>query len=209
MLLVILIFLMLTTTYSKFTSCSSPCPWPMPSNSATTPKEVIVAVAAMAATPSTKTGVEGKAWTGEPWRCARAASAGKTACDHQRRRHAAHQSVVTVMEAPARRADADHVRHASTAGARARQLSGAQPPCPLRAGREPRPLASPPLVTASRVAANRNLRSWALWPVSQLPRPDRLRRSALPRGRWPFPHPAARSSWWAMWSWGGAGKTRW
>jgi biopolymer transport protein ExbD len=65
-LLVILIFLMLTTTYSKFTELQLTLPVADAEQQRDHPKEVIVAVAPMAAMPSTKPASKAKAWMRGP-----------------------------------------------------------------------------------------------------------------------------------------------
>ena len=59
-LLVILIFLMLSTTYSKYSSCRSRCPPPTPSASASDPAEIIVSMSAEGRYLIDKKPVEGR-----------------------------------------------------------------------------------------------------------------------------------------------------
>ncbi|WP_099743434.1 biopolymer transporter ExbD [Acidovorax sp. 62] len=119
-LLVILIFLMLTTTYSKFTELKLTLPVADAEQQRDHPKEVIVAVAADGRYAVNKGGVEGKSVDAVA-QALRGASAGKDSvviisADAM----APHQSVVTVMEA-ARRVGLTQITFAtqSTAGARA------------------------------------------------------------------------------------------
>ncbi len=139
-LLVILIFLMLTTTYSKFTELQVRLPvadaeaqrstLPEPPRAPPVadaeqqrdhPKEVIVAVAADGRYAVNKTGVEGKSVDAVALALGSAASAGKdSVVIISADATAPHQSVVTVMEA-ARRVGLTQITFAtqSTAGARA------------------------------------------------------------------------------------------
>jgi biopolymer transport protein ExbD len=102
-LLVILIFLMLSTTYSKFTEMQLRLPVADADAQRDYPKEVIVAVSADGRYMVNKTA------GGRPQRRTVAAALAERPRrqgqrgDHQRRRHRPHQSVITVMEA-ARRA---------------------------------------------------------------------------------------------------------
>ena len=76
-LLVILIFLMLTTTYSKFTELQLTLPVADAEQQRDHPKEVIVAVAADGRYAVNKTGVEGKSVDAVALALRSAASAGK------------------------------------------------------------------------------------------------------------------------------------
>ena len=122
-LLVILIFLMLTTTYSKFTELQLTLPVADAEQQRDHPKEVIVAVAADGRYAVNKTGVEGKSVDAVAVALAlrSAASAGKdSVVIISADATAPHQSVVTVMEA-ARRVGLTQITFAtqSTAGTRA------------------------------------------------------------------------------------------
>ena len=120
-LLVILIFLMLTTTYSKFTELQLTLPMADAEQQRDHPKEVIVAVAADGRYAVNKTGVEGKSVDAVALALRSAASAGKdSVVIISADATAPHQSVVTVMEA-ARRVGLTQITFAtqSTAGARA------------------------------------------------------------------------------------------
>ena len=120
-LLVILIFLMLTTTYSKFTELQLTLPVADADQQRDRPKEVIVAVAADGRYAVNKAGVEGKSVDAiaQALRTA-AASAGQGAvviisADAM----APHQSVVSVMEA-ARRVGLTQITFATQSSAAAR-----------------------------------------------------------------------------------------
>ena len=120
-LLVILIFLMLTTTYSKFTELQLTLPVADAEQQRNHPKEVIVAVAADGRYAVNKTGVEGKSVDAVALALRSAASAGKdSVVIISADATAPHQSVVTVMEA-ARRVGLTPITFAtqSTAGTRA------------------------------------------------------------------------------------------
>jgi biopolymer transport protein ExbD len=117
-LLVILIFLMLTTTYSKFTELKLTLPVADAEQQRDHPKEVIVAVAADGRYAVNKAGVEGKSVdaVAQALRSAAKDSVIIISADAT----APHQAVVTVMEA-ARRVGLTQITFAtqSTAGARA------------------------------------------------------------------------------------------
>jgi biopolymer transport protein ExbD len=103
-LLVILIFLMLTTTYSKFTELQVKLPVADSDQQKNYPKEMIVAVGADGRYAVNKTGVEGRS-VDALTAAMREASAGskETVVIISADASAAHQAVITVMEA-ARRA---------------------------------------------------------------------------------------------------------
>ncbi|WP_462386991.1 ExbD/TolR family protein [Acidovorax sp. Q11] len=121
-LLVILIFLMLTTTYSKFTELQLTLPVADAEQQRDHPKEIIVAVAADGRYAVNKTGVDGKGVDSIAQALRSAATAGPgsvviISADAM----APHQSVVTVMEA-ARRVGLTQITFAtqsSSASARA------------------------------------------------------------------------------------------
>ena len=120
-LLVILIFLMLTTTYSKFTELQLTLPVADAEQLRDHPKEVIVAVAADGRYAINKTPLEGKHVEQVARALSEAAVAGpKSVVIISADAAAPHQSVVTVMEA-ARRVGLTQITFAtqSTAGARA------------------------------------------------------------------------------------------
>ncbi|MGP1629897.1 MAG: ExbD/TolR family protein [Giesbergeria sp.] len=99
-LLVILIFLMLTTTYSKFTQVQLTLPVADVEQMRDRPKEIIVSVSADGHYTVNKTGLEGRTATEVATALHSAATAGKDSiviisADAT----ASHQSVVTVMEA--------------------------------------------------------------------------------------------------------------
>ncbi len=102
-LLVILIFLMLSTTYSKFTELQLTLPVADAEQQRDRPREIIVSVSADGRYAVNKAGVEGKAVEGVARALQAAATAGKDSiviisADAS----APHQSVVTVMEAARR-----------------------------------------------------------------------------------------------------------
>jgi biopolymer transport protein ExbD len=102
-LLVILIFLMLSTTYSKFTELQLTLPVADAEQLRDRPKEIIVAVAADGRYAVNKSGVEGKGVDSIARALADAAKAGPgsiviISADAS----APHQAVVTVMEAARR-----------------------------------------------------------------------------------------------------------
>jgi biopolymer transport protein ExbD len=119
-LLVILIFLMLTTTYSKFTELQLTLPVADADQQRDHPKEVIVAVAADGRYAVNKAGVEGKSVDAVARALREAASAvGKdSVVIISADANSPHQSVVTVMEA-ARRVGLTQITFAtqSSAGA--------------------------------------------------------------------------------------------
>lgn len=102
-LLVILIFLMLSTTYSKFTELQVKLPVADAEQQHDYPKEIIVAVSADGRYAVNKTAVEGRSVDSVAMALGEAARAGKDSiviisADAS----AAHQSVITVMEAARR-----------------------------------------------------------------------------------------------------------
>ena len=118
-LLVILIFLMLTTTYSKFTELQLTLPVADAEQQRDHPKEVIVAVAADGRYAVNKTGVEGKSVDALAPILRTAAQAGPDSiviisADAT----APHQAVVTVMEA-ARRVGLTQITFATQSSASA------------------------------------------------------------------------------------------
>ncbi len=118
-LLVILIFLMLTTTYSKFTELQLTLPVADAEQQRDHPKEVIVAVAADGRYAVNKTGLEGKSVDVLSAALRDAAKAGPgsiviISADAT----APHQAVVTVMEA-ARRVGLTQITFATQSSARA------------------------------------------------------------------------------------------
>ena len=118
-LLVILIFLMLTTTYSKFTELQLTLPVADADQQRDHPTEVIVAVAADGRYAVNKTGIEGKSVDVLASAMQGAAKAGPgsiviISADAT----APHQSVVTVMEA-ARRVGLTQITFATQSSARA------------------------------------------------------------------------------------------
>ena len=118
-LLVILIFLMLTTTYSKFTELQLTLPVADAEQQRDHPKEVIVAVAADGRYAVNKTGVDGKSVDALAPILRAAAQAGPDSiviisADAT----APHQAVVTVMEA-ARRVGLTQITFATQSSASA------------------------------------------------------------------------------------------
>ena len=118
-LLVILIFLMLTTTYSKFTELQLTLPVADAEQQRDHPKEVIVAVAADGRYAVNKAGLEGKSVDALAVALQGAAKAGPgsiviISADAT----APHQAVVTVMEA-ARRVGLTQITFATQSSARA------------------------------------------------------------------------------------------
>ncbi|GKT21198.1 biopolymer transporter ExbD [Acidovorax sp. SUPP3334] len=102
-LLVVLIFLMLSTTYSKFTELQLTLPVADAEQQRDHPKEVIVAVAADGRYAINKTAVDGKSVEVVSQALAAAASAGKdSVVIISADANSPHQSVVTVMEAARR-----------------------------------------------------------------------------------------------------------
>ncbi|WP_026436503.1 biopolymer transporter ExbD [Acidovorax sp. JHL-9] len=120
-LLVILIFMMLTTTYSKFTELQLTLPVADAEQQRDHPKEVIVAVAADGRYAVNKAAVDGKGVDAVARALGQAASAGRdSVVIISADATAPHQAVVTVMEA-ARRVGLSQITFAtqSSAGARA------------------------------------------------------------------------------------------
>ena len=118
-LLVILIFLMLTTTYSKFTELQLTLPVADAEQQRDYPKEIIVAVAADGRYAVNKAAVEGGGVESMARTLGEAAKAGPDSvviisADAQ----APHQAVITVMEA-ARRAGLSHITFATQSSASA------------------------------------------------------------------------------------------
>ena len=116
-LLVILIFLMLSTTYSKFTELQLSLPIANAEQLRDRPKEIIVAVAADGRYAVNKTALDGKTVTDMAAALRDAAKAGKDSviiisADAM----APHQSVVSVMEA-ARRVGLNQVTFATQSAA--------------------------------------------------------------------------------------------
>ena len=118
-LLVILIFLMLTTTYSKFTELQLTLPVADAEQLRDHPKEVIVAVAADGRYAINKTPLEGKHVEQVARALSEAAVAGpKSVVIISADAAAPHQSVVTVMEA-ARRVGLSQITFATQSSAQA------------------------------------------------------------------------------------------
>ena len=118
-LLVILIFLMLTTTYSKFTELQLTLPVADAEQQRDYPKEIVVAVAADGRYAVNKAAVEGGGVESMARALGAAAKAGADSvviisADAQ----APHQAVITVMEA-ARRAGLSHITFATQSSASA------------------------------------------------------------------------------------------
>ncbi|EJE49905.1 biopolymer transport protein [Acidovorax sp. CF316] len=126
-LLVILIFLMLTTTYSKFTELQLTLPVADTEQQRDHPKEVVVAVAADGRYAVNKAGVDGKSVDAVARALREAATAiGKDSvviisADAM----SPHQAVVTVMEA-ARRVGLTQITFATQSSAGARAGNGAR-----------------------------------------------------------------------------------
>jgi biopolymer transport protein ExbD len=118
-LLVILIFLMLTTTYSKFTELQLTLPVADAEQLRDHPKEVIVAVAADGRYAINKTPLEGKHVEQVARALSEASTAGpKSVIIISADAAAPHQSVVTVMEA-ARRVGLSQITFATQSSAQA------------------------------------------------------------------------------------------
>jgi biopolymer transport protein ExbD len=118
-LLVILIFLMLSTTYSKFTELQLTLPVADAEQLRDHPKEVIVAVAADGRYAINKTPLEGKHVEQVSRALSEAAVAGpKSVVIISADAAAPHQSVVTVMEA-ARRVGLSQITFATQSSAQA------------------------------------------------------------------------------------------
>ena len=102
-LLVILIFLMLSTTYSKFTELQLTLPVADAEQQRDHPKEIIVSVAADGRYAVNKASVDGKGVEGVARALSAAASAGKdSVVIISADASSPHQAVVTVMEAARR-----------------------------------------------------------------------------------------------------------
>jgi len=118
-LLVILIFLMLSTTYSKFTELQLTLPVADAEQLRDHPKEVIVAVAADGRYAINKTPLEGKHVEQVALALSEASTAGpKSVIIISADAAAPHQSVVTVMEA-ARRVGLSQITFATQSSAQA------------------------------------------------------------------------------------------
>jgi len=118
-LLVVLIFLMLTTTYSKFTEMQLRLPVADTEAQRDYPKEVIVAVGSDGAYMVNKVPVAGRSIEALVSALSEGAKAGKeTVVIISADASARHQSVVTVMEA-ARRAGLSQITFATQSSARA------------------------------------------------------------------------------------------
>ena len=118
-LLVILIFLMLTTTYSKFTELQLTLPVADAEQMRERPKEIIVAVAADGRYAVNKTGVEGRDVERMAAALRAAAPAGaESIVIISADAMAPHQSVITVMEA-ARRVGLTQITFATQSAASA------------------------------------------------------------------------------------------
>ncbi len=118
-LLVVLIFLMLSTTYSKFTELQVKLPVADADGQRDYPKEVIVAVSADGRYAINKTPVVGRSVESVSLALADAAKAGKdSVIIISADASAAHQSVITVMEA-ARRAGLTQITFATQSSAQA------------------------------------------------------------------------------------------
>ncbi|ART51767.1 biopolymer transporter ExbD [Acidovorax carolinensis] len=123
-LLVILIFMMLTTTYSKFTELQLTLPVADAEQQRDHPKEVIVAVAADGRYAVNKTAVDGKSVDAVARALGQVASAGQgSVVIISADATAPHQAVVTVMEA-ARRVGLSQITFATQSSASARAGNG-------------------------------------------------------------------------------------
>lgn len=123
-LLVILIFLMLSTTYSKFTELQLTLPVADAEQQRDHPKEVVVAVASDGRYVVNKLSVEGKGVDAVAQALRNAATAGAgTVVIISADAMSPHQSVVTVMEA-ARRVGLNQVTFATQSSAGARPARG-------------------------------------------------------------------------------------
>ncbi|MBP3981496.1 MAG: biopolymer transporter ExbD [Gammaproteobacteria bacterium] len=123
-LLVILIFMMLTTTYSKFTELQLTLPVADAEQQRDHPKEVIVAVAADGRYAINKTAVDGKSVDAVARALGQAANAGQgSVVIISADATAPHQSVITVMEA-ARRVGLNQITFATQSSASARAGNG-------------------------------------------------------------------------------------
>ena len=115
-LLVILIFLMLTTTYSKFTEMQLRLPTADADAQRDYPKEIIVAVSSDGNYSVNRKPLDGRSVDAVVAALLQAARAGKdTVVIISADANARHQSVVTVMEA-ARRADLTQITFATQSG---------------------------------------------------------------------------------------------
>jgi biopolymer transport protein ExbD len=118
-LLVVLIFLMLSTTYSKFTEMQLTLPVADTENQRDYPKEMIVAVTADGAYTVNKAPVAGRSMENVAAAMTEGAKAGKdTVVIISADASAKHQAVVTVMEA-ARRAGLNQITFATQSSAQA------------------------------------------------------------------------------------------
>ncbi len=118
-LLVVLIFLMLTTTYSKFTELQLRLPVADTDAQRDYPKEVIVAVSSDGRYSVNKTPVNGRSIEALSIALVESARAGKdTVIIISADASAAHQSVITVMEA-ARRSGLTQITFATQSSAQA------------------------------------------------------------------------------------------
>lgn len=118
-LLVVLIFLMLSTTYSKFTELQLKLPVADSDVQRDYPKEVIVAVSSDGRYSINKTLVEGRSVDIVGAALSAAAKAGKdSVIIISADAHATHQSVITVMEA-ARRVGMSQITFAAQSSAQA------------------------------------------------------------------------------------------
>jgi biopolymer transport protein ExbD len=118
-LLVVLIFLMLSTTYSKFTELQLKLPVADADAQRDYPKEVIVAVSSDGRYSIRGTPVQGRSVEAVAQALSQAAQAGKESVVIISADAAAtHQSVITVMEA-ARRSGLDHITFATQSSAQA------------------------------------------------------------------------------------------
>ena len=117
-LLVVLIFLMLSTTYSKFTEMQLKLPTADADSQRDYPKELIVSVSSDGRYSVNKTAVEGKSVDAISLALAGAAKAGKdTVVIISADALATHQAVISVMEA-ARRAGLQQVTFATQPSAK-------------------------------------------------------------------------------------------
>jgi len=118
-LLVVLIFLMLTTTYNKFTEMQLRLPVADTDAQRDYPKELVVAVGSDGAYAVNKTMVEGRSLDALSSAMLEGAKAGKdTVVIISADASAKHQAVVTVMEA-ARRAGLNQITFATQSSAKA------------------------------------------------------------------------------------------
>ena len=123
-LLVILIFMMLTTTYSKFTELQLTLPVADAEQQRDHPKEVIVAVAADGRYAVNKAAVDGKGVDAVARALGQAAGAGRdSVVIISADATAPHQSVVTVMEAE-RRVGLSQITFATQSSASTRSGNG-------------------------------------------------------------------------------------